>query len=102
DTGAQTEDGAAVRDLVERGDGHGGQRGMARVGIGDAGPEADAGRARGYQAEDRVGLAEEALVGQPEIVVAERLGTDGEIHDLADGTRRKQQEPGPHGARSSR
>jgi hypothetical protein len=43
------EDGAAARDLVERGDGHGRQCGMARVGIGDAGPELDPRGAQGAE-----------------------------------------------------
>ncbi len=95
--GADPEDGAPTGNLVEGGDRHRGERGVAGVGIGHAGAEADSRRAKGQEGERRVDLAEEALVGEPEGVVAERLGARGQGHELLRRPRREQQEAGPEG-----
>ena len=52
---------------------------MARVGVGHAGPEANAVRAQRAERQAGVDLAEEALIGEPEIVVARVLGQRGQV-----------------------
>ena len=73
---------------------------MARVRVGDAGREADPPRGERARGEARVDVAEEALVGEPEVVVAERLGARRERRQLARRARGQQEQSGPeaHGA----
>ena len=90
--GADAEHRAPVRDLVERGDGHGRQRGVSRIRVGHAGAEADAPRAQRAERQARVDLAEEPLVREPEVVVARALRELGERGQSVGRVGRQQQE----------
>src|SRR5262249_25462753 len=79
---AETEDGASVGDLVERRHGGGEQRRVAQVRARHAGAEPDApGRGRG-QRERGVRLADEIVVGEPDVREAGVLRGTGETGGL--------------------
>src|SRR4029450_5642594 len=94
DAGADAEYRALPGDLVERRDRHRGQRGVAGVGIRHARAELDALRAQRAQGQRGVHLPEEALVGQPEVVVAGALGELGDLGQPGGGLRGQQEETG--------
>ena len=84
DAGTETEDRALVRDLIERGDRHCRQRRMTGEGVGHAGPEMHSGGVLGEDRQGRIDLAVETLVGDPQRVVAVRLGKLGALDHLRD------------------
>src|SRR4029077_19261703 len=67
------------------------------VGIGHAGSELDPLGAQGAEGERGVDLPEEALVGQPQVVVAAALGELGQLREPSRRVRRQYEEPGGEG-----
>ncbi len=85
--GAEPEDGAPAGELVERGDRHRRERGMADVGVGDPGAELDPRGPHGRRAEADPHVTHPALIGDPVGVEPEPLAEDAQLGDPADRVR---------------
>ena len=68
---------------------------MARVRVRHAGAQSHASRRLREDGEGGVDLAEEPLVGEPDVVVAERFRARDEGRHLGHGARGQQEEAGP-------
>src|SRR5690606_35564104 len=83
-------------DLVQRGDRHGGQRRVAGEGVGDAGADLDPAGGCGGDGAKAVDLAEEALVGDPEVAEAGTFRIGCDLSDARGRTAPETEHAQPH------